>query len=153
MTTNNYRTSITVDATPHEAFECINNVTGWWTENLEGESQKQGDEFSVRFGDVHYSNQRLTEVIPDKKVVWLITDSRLNFIKDKEEWTNNRIEFLITAENNKTRVNFTQIGLVPEGECYDACSNAWSQYIQQSLYSLITKGKGMPEKKEVRVYP
>ena len=116
MTTNNYRTSITVDATPHQAFECINNVTGWWTENLEGESQKQGDEFSVRFGDVHYSNQRLTEVIPDKKVVWLITDSRLNFIKDKEEWTNNRIEFLITAENNKTRVNFTQIGLVPEGE-------------------------------------
>lgn len=152
MTTNNYHTSITVDATAQEAFDCINNVTGWWTENLEGESQKQGDEFSVRFADIHYSKQRLVEVIPNKKVVWLITDSRLNFLKNKEEWTNTRIEFSITTENNKTQVHFTQIGLVPEIECYDACSNAWTQYVQ-SLYNLITKGKGKPEKKEVKVYP
>lgn len=152
MTTNNYQTAITVDATPHEAFRCINNVTKWWTENLEGASQHEGDEFTVRFGDVHYSKQRLVEVIPDKKVVWLITESQLNFIKNREEWTNTRIEFTITSENNSTRVQFTQIGLVPEIECYDACSNAWSQYMQ-SLYNLITKGKGKPEKKEVKVYP
>lgn len=152
MRTDNFQASITVDATPNEAFNCINNVTGWWTENLEGKSRKQGDEFSVQFADIHYSKQRLTEVIPDRKVVWLITESRLNFLKNKEEWTNTRIEFEIIGENNKTKVHFTQIGLVPEIECYDACSNAWSQYIQ-SLYKLITTGKGEPEKKEVRIYP
>jgi hypothetical protein len=152
MRPNNFQTSITVDATPHEAFECINNVTGWWTENLEGESQKQGDEFSVRFADIHYSKQRLVEVIPDKKVVWLITESQLNFVKNEEEWTNMKIEFDISTDKNQTKVQFTQIGLVPEIECYDACSNAWSQYTQ-SLHSLITTGKGKPEKKEVRVYP
>jgi hypothetical protein len=152
MKANNFQTSITVNATPHEAFECINNVRGWWTENLEGRSQKQGDEFSVQFADIHYSKQRLIEVIPDKKIVWLITESRLNFIKNKEEWTDTRIEFEITTVNNQTKVYFTQIGLVPEIECYGACSNAWSQYMQ-SLYSLITKGIGQPEKKEVRVYP
>ena len=152
MNTNNYQKSILVDATPHEAFECINNVTGWWTENLEGKSQKQGDEFTVQFADIHYSKQRLIEVIPDRRVVWLITESQLNFIKNKEEWTGTRIEFDISKENNMTKVNFTQVGLVPEIECYDACSGAWSQYMQ-SLYNLITKGKGHPEKKEVRVYP
>jgi hypothetical protein len=152
MATNNFQSTISVEATPHHAFECINNVTKWWTENLEGRSQKQGDEFSVQFADIHYSKQKLVEVIPDKKVVWLITESRLNFIKDKEEWKNTRIEFEIATENNQTKVQFTQIGLVPEIECYDACSNAWSQYMQ-SLYNLITIGKGMPEKKEVKIYP
>lgn len=152
MRTDNYQASITVDATPHEVFQCINNVAGWWTENLEGQSQKQGDEFSVQFGDIHYSKQRLIEVIPDKKVVWLITESRLNFLKNKEEWTNTRIEFEITKFDNQTQVHFTHIGLVPEIECYNACSNAWGQYVQ-SLYKLITKGKGEPEKKEVRIYP
>jgi hypothetical protein len=38
--------------------------------------------------------------------------------------------------------------LVPTYECYDACSNAWSQYIQESLSSLIATGKGQPTLKE-----
>jgi hypothetical protein len=156
MKTNHFHTSITVDATPEEAFQCINNVTKWWTENLEGASHQLNDEFTVQFGDVHYSKQRLVEFVPEKRVVWLITEGRLNFVKDQQEWVNHRIVFDILTEKNKTKVNFTQIGLVPEIECYEACSNAWNQYIQQSLYNLITKGKGQPEKKEVKkgkVYP
>jgi len=148
MKEENYHTSITVEATAHEAFESINSVSKWWTENLEGGSQKLNDEFTVRFGDVHYSKQKLVEVVPDKKVVWLITDSKLNFLKDKREWNNTKISFEISSQNDKTKIHFTHIGLVPEIECFDACSNAWSQYIQQSLWSLITKGSGRPEKKE-----
>ena len=148
MKEENYHTSITVEATAHEAFESINSVSKWWTENLEGGSQKLNDEFTVRFGDVHYSKQKLVEVVPDKKVVWLITDSKLNFLKDKREWNNTKISFEISSQNDKTKIHFTHIGLVPEIECFDACSNAWSQYIQQSLWSLITMGSGRPEKKE-----
>ena len=84
MKKQDYTASITVNATPQEAFKSINSVTKWWTENLEGSSQKLNDEFTVRFGDVHVSTQKLVEVIPDKKVVWLVTDSKLNFIKDKQ---------------------------------------------------------------------
>ena len=148
MKEQNYHTSITVDATAHEAFESINNVTQWWTENLEGSSQKLNDEFTVRFGDVHYSKQTLVEVIPGKKVVWLVTDSKLNFIKDKKEWTNTKIVFEVLTQNNKTQIHFTHIGLVPEIECFDACSNAWSEYIQGSLWRLVTTDKGQPGKKE-----
>ncbi|MEO6730623.1 MAG: hypothetical protein ABIN01_05360 [Ferruginibacter sp.] len=144
-----YHSIITVDATAHKAFESINNVSGWWTENLAGSSQNLGDEFSVRFGEVHYSKQKLVEIVPDKKVVWLVTDSQLNFIEDKQEWTNTKISFAIFQLNNKTKIHFTHIGLVPEVECFDACSNAWSQYIQGSLLSLITTGKGQPEMKEI----
>jgi len=147
MKEQNYHTSITVDSTAHEAFETINSVTEWWTENLEGSSRKLNDEFAVRFGDVHYSRQKLVEVVPGKKVVWLVTDSKLSFVKDKSEWTNTKISFEISSQNDKTKIDFRHLGLVPEMECFDACSNAWSQYIQ-SLQMLLTTGKGQPEKKE-----
>jgi len=147
MKTQDYTASITVNATAHEAFKSINSVSKWWTENLEGSSQKQGDEFTVRFDDAHVSTQKLVEVIPDKKIVWLVTDSKLNFVKDKHEWTNTKISFEIAEKGGITQINFSHIGLVPGIECYNGCTNAWSQYIKGSLFKLLTEGKGMPELK------
>jgi len=148
MKQQDYHASIIVDATAHEAFKGINAVSKWWTENLVGSSQKLNDEFTVRFDDVHISKQKLVEVIPDKKVVWLVTDSNLNFVKDKHEWTNTKISFVIAQKEGKTHINFTHIGLVPGIECYTGCSNAWGQYIKGSLFKLLTEGKGTPEKKQ-----
>src|SRR5882762_7906417 len=148
MKEQDYHTSITVDATAHEAFNCINSVTKWWTENLEGSSQKLNDEFTVRFGDVHYSRQKLVEIVPGKKVVWLVTDSKLNFLKDNQEWTGTKISFEISEKDSKTQIRFTHQGLVPEIECFNACSNAWGEYINNSLRNLVNTGKGQPTPKE-----
>ena len=147
MKEKNFTVSITVDATPHEAFRKINSAIQWWTENLEGSSQKLNDEFTVRFDDVHVSKQKLVEVIPDKKVVWLVTDSKLNFVKNQQEWNNTRISFDIAEKDGKTLIRFTHIGLVPEVECFNGCSNAWGLYIKGSLFKLIMNGKGTPEPK------
>lgn len=144
----NFTLSILVDQDPKKVFDAINNVRGWWTENLEGATEKLNDTFEVRFGDVHYSRQQLVEVVPAQKVVWLVTDSRLNFLEDKTEWNNTHIRFDISKQGNKTKVLFTHQGLVPEIECYDACSNAWTGYIRHSLYQLITTGAGLAEPKE-----
>jgi len=87
---------------------------------------------------------KLIEVIPGKKVVWLVTDNYFNFTKDKSEWKGTKISFDISKKDNKTQLRFTHLGLVPEYECFDICSNAWGQYIQHSLRNLITIGKGQP---------
>jgi hypothetical protein len=148
MKKQDYTTSVTLNASPQEAFKSINSISKWWTENLKGSSQKLNDEFTVRFGDVHVSTQKLLELIPDKKVVWLVTDSKLNFVEDPHEWTNTKISFEVSRQGGKTRITFTHLGLVPELECYDTCSNAWSPYIEESLLSLINTGKGQPTPKE-----
>jgi len=139
---SDYSTIILVDQTPHEVFNAVNNVRAWWQGEVEGNTEKLNDEFTYQMEDIHYSKQKLTEVIPDKLVVWLVTDSNLNFVSNKVEWTGTKIIFEISEINNKTQLRFTHQGLVPEFECYDDCSNAWGMLIQQSLFSLITTGKG-----------
>jgi hypothetical protein len=144
----NYSTTFTVDQTPEEAFGAINNVRGWWSGNIEGSTDKLGDEWTYRYKDVHYSKQKITELVPGKRVVWHVLDSYLNFVEDKTEWNGTKITFEVAEKGDKTEVHFTHVGLAPYVECYDACSSAWGDYVNGSLRKLITKGKGQPNPKE-----
>jgi hypothetical protein len=148
MNDQNFTTAFTVDQTPEEAFAAINNVRGWWSGEIEGRTDNLDDEFTYRYKDVHLSKQKITEFIPGKKVVWLVLDGYLNFVEDKNEWKGTKITFEIAEKGGRTEVRFTHVGLVPDYECYGACSNAWGSYINGSLRSLITTGKGQPNQKE-----
>lgn len=55
--------------------------------------------------------------------------------------------FEIGKKGNKTQLRFTHLGLVPDYECYEMCRDGWSNYIQNSLRSLIATGKGQPNDK------
>jgi activator of Hsp90 ATPase-like protein len=147
MSNQSYTTSFLVDQTPEEAFAAINNVRGWWSGEIEGNTDKLGDEFTYRYKDVHYSKQKLVEVVPGRKVVWLILDAWLSFTEDKNEWNGTKVVFEVSRHGDKTEVRFTHEGLVPQYECFDKCSNAWGFYINGSLKSLIITGKGNPNQK------
>ena len=140
--------TFTVDQTPEEVFAAINNVRGWWSGDIEGSTGKLGEEWTYRYKDIHFSKQKITQLIPGKKVVWHVVDSHLNFVKDKAEWNGTDIVFEIAPKNGKTEVRFTHVGLVPAFECYGDCSGAWDFYITDSLRSLIATGKGEPNPKE-----
>jgi hypothetical protein len=147
MTTSDFTTTLLVDQTPKEVFNAINNVRGWWSEEIEGGTDKLSAEFKYHYEDVHRCQMKIVEFIPDKKVVWLVLDNYFKFTKDKSEWKDNKIVFEITPKENKTQLQFTQVGLVPEYECYDICRDAWTNYIQTSLRNLIATGKGQPNGK------
>jgi Activator of Hsp90 ATPase homolog 1-like protein len=148
MKDQNFTATFTVDQTPEEAFTAINNVRGWWSGEIEGHTDKLGHEFTYRYQNVHRSKQKITELIPGKKVVWHVLDGYLKFTQDKTEWTGTDITFDISKKGDKTEVRFTHVGLVPEFECFDKCSNAWGFYIKDSLRNFITTGKGQPNPKE-----
>ena len=147
-TLTSFTTTILVDQTPLEVFNAVNNVRGWWSEDINGSTDKLNDVFLYHYKDVHVCKMKLIDVIPGKKVVWLVLDNYFDFTRDKTEWKDNKIVFEITGKDGKTQLRFTQEGLVPDYECYNICSDAWSTYVKKSLYSLITTGKGQPNPKD-----
>ena len=143
-----FTTTFLVAQSPKEVFDAVNNVRGWWSGNIEGITDKLGAEWTYSYKDMHRSKQKITELVPGKKIVWHVLDSYLSFVKDKTEWNGTDVVFEISKKDGKTQLKFTHAGLVPEFECYDDCSNAWGGYINGSLRNLIIKGKGRPNKKE-----
>ena len=117
MASEDINHTILVDQTPEEAFNAINNVRGWWTGDISGSTDKLNEEFTHRYKDFHYSKQKITELIPGKKVVWLITDSSLEFLKKKDEWVGTKVIFDINKKGDKTEVRFTHLGIGPSVEC------------------------------------
>lgn len=144
MSSQDFTITILADQTPTEVFNAINNVRGWWSEEIEGNTVQLNDEFSYHYQDVHRCRMKIIESVPGKRVVWQVLDNYFSFTKDKTEWLNTKVIFDIYLQDGKTGVSFTHEGLVPAYECYSACVNGWSQYIQQSLLGLITTGKGQP---------
>ena len=143
-----YTTTLLVDQTPEAVFDAVNNVRGWWSGEIDGSTGKLGAQFKYRYKDLHRSSQKITELVPGKKVVWHVVDSRLDFVKDKTEWNGTDIVFQIAKKDDKTELRFTHVGLVPGLQCYGACSDGWGFYIKDSLRRLITTGKGQPNQKE-----
>lgn len=148
MPTASFTTTFVVDQTPEQVFNAINNVRGWWSQEVEGSTDKLNAEFNYHYQDVHIAKMKITELVPGKKVAWQVLDNYFKFTHDKHEWKDNKIIFDITQKGNKTQLQFTQVGLVPAYECYDICRDAWTNYINNSLRNLITTGKGEPNPKE-----
>ncbi|MCE7053879.1 SRPBCC domain-containing protein [Algoriphagus sp. AGSA1] len=145
---SDFSTTFLVNQSPKEVFNAVKNVRGWWSENIEGGTDKLNDEFIYHYKDVHYSKIRLVEVVPDQRLVWHVVENYFSFTKDKREWTDTKIIFEISKEGSQTKLHFTHQGLVPAYECFEVCSEGWTNYIDGSLKNLITKGKGEPNPKE-----
>jgi hypothetical protein len=144
MNQESFTVSIEVDQTAEEVFRAIKNVRGWWSTEIEGSTDTINEEFDYHFKDVHRCKMKITELTEGKKAVWQVLDNYFSFTKDKSEWIGTKIIFEIAEKNGKTVVDFRHFGLVPAYECYDICFDAWTNYIKNSLYSLITTGKGTP---------
>lgn len=144
MTTNEPSHTVTIEVSKpvHHVFECLLDVSKWWGgRDLAGATSRLNDEFTIRHGDAHYSRQKMVEFVPDQRIVWLVTESRLGWLAgDKEEWTNTRLVFELVAAGDRTGLRFTHEGLVFSKESYPRCSEGWNLVIGQYLSRFITDG-------------
>ena len=148
MTDQSFSTAIVVAATPKQVFNAVINVRGWWSQNITGGTEYLGDEFTYKIKELHRCTIKLTEVIPNKKVVWEVLDNYFSFATDQSEWVGSKPTFEISPKGSLTELRFTHEGLAPDHECFDICQNAWTGYISGSLRNLILMGEGQPNAKE-----
>jgi hypothetical protein len=135
--------SIIADISPKFALEKIGQVSQWWISNVAGPSQSLGDVFTVSLGTT-WKKFRITELLPENKVIWEVVDCNLPWLQDLKEWKGTQISWEVSAAENGTQINFTH-NLVPEMPCFNQCEKAWGNYIGESLFKFITLGKGLPD--------
>jgi hypothetical protein len=109
-----YTASFAVDNSPRQVFDAVLNVRGWWSEDIEGRTDRLGAVFTFRSTDQRHS----TDIV-----------------------------FELGKKGGKTELRLAHVGLSPEIECYDGCSDAWAFYVKTSLRNLISTGTGQPERK------
>ncbi len=144
MSESSYTTSFSVNRTPPQVFDAINDVRGWWMTKVDGDNRTVGDEFSYRVPGVHFCTMRVTELVPGERVVWQVVDNHMSFIEDQSEWIGTEIRFELSEKDGATEVRFRHDGLVPSYECFDICRNAWTFYVGGSLRSFAATGDGQP---------
>ncbi len=144
MNDQNFTTSFTVDSTPDAVFAAINNVRGWWSEEISGPTDRAGETFDYRYRDMHRCTIKVVDLVSARKVAWHVVENHFSFTEDETEWTGTDIVFEIAERHGKTEVRFTHVGLVPDYECFEICSDGWTTYINGSLQALIKSGKGRP---------
>lgn len=142
MEKNNFNCSISAKISAGEAIKKIGDVPAWWGVAFTGSAEKQNDQFVVKMGGDSFFNFTVTELVPGKKVVWLVTDCYMPWYQDKKEWAGTKMIFDLSGDNGTTTLKFTHEGLTPNVECYKDCEPGWTHWIRTSLLSYFTTGKG-----------
>ena len=143
MKNENYHKTIKVNASAEETLEKIGQVNLWWAKKVKGKAKKLNDKFTVDFGETFVDFQ-ISELVPNKKVVWKVTDCNLHWIDNKKEWNGTEVVFEISENKNSTQMDFTHVGLIPSAECYKDCEVGWNEHVGDSLSKFINEGEGMP---------
>jgi len=144
MENKNYHRTITVNASAGEVMKKISEVNKWWAKKVSGYTEKLNDKFTVDFGNTFVDFQ-ISELVPNKRVVWKVTDCNLHWIYNKKEWNNTETVFELSEKNGSVKIDFTHVGLNPAVECYNDCERGWNEYIGISLVKFINEGKGTPQ--------
>jgi hypothetical protein len=142
MEKNNFTSSISAKISADEAIKMISNVPGWWGVTFSGSAEKQNDKFIVKMGGDSFFDFTVAELIPGRRLIWLVTDCNMPWYQDKKEWADTRLIFDLTETNGETNLTFTHEGLTPEMVCFKDCEPGWTYWIQTSLFSYLTTGKG-----------
>jgi hypothetical protein len=139
----NFNSSVAAKISASEAIKKISNIPGWWGVTFSGSAEKQNDKFIIKMTGDSFFNMTVEELIPGKRVVWLVSDCYMPWYSDKKEWADTRLIFDLSENNGVTSLDFIHEGLTPDVECYNDCAPGWTHWIKTSLFSYLTTGKGV----------
>ena len=117
-------------------YHLLNNVDKFWPEDFKGQSAQLNDEFEFSSGGNHYSKNKVHELVPDSKLVWLVTESIRK--DDNFDWSGTKMIFELAEEGQNTLLTFTYDGLVFEDE-YDRLVMICDKVIGEILFNYLTE--------------
>src|SRR6266436_4972770 len=100
----------------YKALTTIEGLSGWWTDNTQGES-KVGGVIQFRFG-AGGIDMKVLELHPAKRVLWQVVDG-------PQEWIGTKISFDLRQEADWTIILFKHQGWKEPVEFTHHCSTKW----------------------------
>ena len=131
----------------YRALSTREGVSGWWTNNTQGES-KVGGALKFRFSDpsgveIGGFDMKVLDLQPAKRVLWQVVDG-------PKEWIGTKISWELKQEGDYVIVLFKHLGWKEPVELMHHCSTKWAIFMM-SLKSLVETGKGSPSPDDVKI--
>jgi uncharacterized protein YndB with AHSA1/START domain len=151
---SHYQQSLVLEATPAAVYAALTTpegLRGWWSQDCDVET-RVGGALYFRFGRNH-KEMRIERLEPGREVRWLCTGAHIaaGLLTRRDEWVGTQLVFRLAPQaDDRTRLDFEHIGLVPTLECHELCSNGW-RYFMGSLQQYVDTGCGTPYAKEAAV--
>jgi uncharacterized protein YndB with AHSA1/START domain len=127
-TAGSYRAQVRFAAPPDtvfEAFTTLDDIAGWWTEEVSGSGAEGGD---LTLGFPNSDGPRVVlHVDTAERSRWIVWSVRaVPPLPAWEEWAGTRIDVrLQPGDDGGTTMEFEHEGLTAQLHCYDTCSLGW----------------------------
>ena len=126
----------------YSALATIEGLSAWWTSDTTGESKIDGA-IAFRFGPAGGFDMKILELVPGKRVSWLVVDGPV-------EWIGTKIYFDLKQEDDYAIVLFKHEGWKEPVEFMHHCSTKWATFLL-SLKALLETRKGAPHPDDVLI--
>ena len=112
-----------IKASPNDAYHALttlDGLSGWWTDNTQGES-KVGGVLQFRFFEADRFDMKVLELDPAKRVLWQV-------VEGPKEWIGTTIRWELKQEGDHTVVLFKHQGWQEPVEFMHHCSTKWPPF-------------------------
>lgn len=133
---SNYTTQVLIKRGSEAVFEAISfQLENWWG-HQDQPATKEGIVFKVSWGEPWYQF-KVISFAENEEMIWECIDANqiINGLDGvQKEWVGTKVHWKLTRiDENHTRLDFEHEGLTPDFICFNVCSQAWSDFLQQHL--------------------
>ncbi|WP_282607763.1 SRPBCC domain-containing protein [Pelagibius sp. Alg239-R121] len=149
MSIDNYARTITVSASPADAYHALTQgFAEWWT-TPDRPIRKLGDRAKFTFppGKSYWTFEASELVSGERVELTCVEALHLHEGQPAEieqEWLGSKALWQIGTRSGATEIAFEHVGLNPRLLCYDICRQGWDLFFVDSLKKYLDTGVGKP---------